>query len=86
VGWYLATREVKKITVCTILALSPQEMLWKTQIETWDSEARKKHFSVLAQTQRIRFQRLNLESKGFSLYIHLQAGCRGSKFKKKKQF
>jgi hypothetical protein len=41
----------KKTTVSAIPAASPQEMLWETPTETWDSEARKQCFIVPAQTQ-----------------------------------
>jgi hypothetical protein len=39
-------------------------LLWETQTETWDIEARKQHFIVLAQTQRTRVQRLSPKNKG----------------------
>jgi hypothetical protein len=57
-------------------------MLWETQTETRDSEARKQCFIVPAQTLT-RVQRLSPENKGASLYTPLQAGYRGNKIKNK---
>jgi hypothetical protein len=59
-------------------------LLWETQTETQDSEARKQCFIVTAQTQQTHVQKLSPENKGDSLYIPLQASYRG-KEKKKKQ-
>jgi hypothetical protein len=46
-------------------------LLWETQTETQDSEARKRCFSVPAQPQWTCVQRLSPENKGDSLYILL---------------
>jgi hypothetical protein len=54
-------------------------VLWETQIETRDSEARKQRFIVPAQTQQIGVQTLSPKNKGVSPYVPLQAGYRGNK-------
>jgi hypothetical protein len=51
------------------------------QAETWDTEARKQHFILPAQTQRTYVQRLSPENKGVSPYIPFQGGYRGKKKK-----
>jgi hypothetical protein len=47
-----------------------------------DSEARKQHFIVLAQSQQSHGKRLSPKNKGVSPYVSLQAGYRGNKIKK----
>jgi hypothetical protein len=66
VGSFLPSVWWTQPQVSAVLAVSPQLMLWETQTETWDSEARKQHFIVLAQIQRTLVQRLSPENKGVS--------------------
>jgi hypothetical protein len=56
----------KKHSLSTIPAVSPQEMLWETQSETWDSEAKQHQFTVLAQMQYPKPE--HQEQRGLTLY------------------
>jgi hypothetical protein len=60
---------------------SPQEMLWESQAEKWDTEAvyRKQCFIVPAQTQWTCVQRLSPENEEILPYIPLQAGYKSKK-------
>jgi hypothetical protein len=66
-----------QITISTILATSPKEMLLRYR--TLRQFSRKQHFIVLTQTQQTHIQRLSCKNKRVSPYIPLQAGCRSKK-------